>query len=220
MEDKEKAKEIATAAAAVKSEMPEAGPAELGKALGGYTAEEVAKIYAGETELVHDTAPPASPSGEAKPAKTTKVREVIPFGKRAKINNKPIDEQSKYERRNYMRPHWGKNVDETAVTHLTSHTKAMIIERGIKTLQKMYLKRDPPNAIFHTGEIETELKVYGPGKGDIIRGAMHELQKQGKGVIVHRIELGRTHRFEFELTELPASPVATLSVPQSQPASQ
>ena len=170
---------LPTVVAAVSASLPKsASPIEKGKAL-------AAKL------------PPV-----VKPVSPPQVRDVVEFGKRAKLIAKPVAEQTDYESRKYMRPFRIEKPDLNAVTHLTSHTTSMIYEKAVEYMQKLYQQREPKNTMFNTGQLSEAINTYGPARTDILRNAMKKLEKEGK-VKIHPEVHGKTVRYTFELLELP-----------------
>lgn len=176
---------ISQAVKEIRAEVKGLSPIEKGKALKAAVAKPVKPT----------TVAPATPV----------VKEVIPFGQRAKIVEKPVAEQSKYEQRFYMRDHYVEEVNENTVTHLTSHTAASLKERLLADLQKLYAKRpEPKNAEFTSRDVKKIHKIYGPASGDVSRAALRFLAKQGKMEIIPH-EQGRRTTYSFKLLELTAS---------------
>jgi hypothetical protein len=137
------------------------------------------------------------------PVAPVKQREVIEFGKRAKVVTKPSKEQSNYENRAYMKPtRFADKLNPDEVTHLTSHTTEMLLPAMLPALKEMYAKRSPANAMFTAAEIERHFNIFGPAKGDICRKAFKQLEKDGK-VKTHAVQLGKVTRYTFELLDLP-----------------
>lgn len=171
----------------LKAEVKGMTPIERGKTLAKATAKPEAPVVVKIVEVV-------------KPA----VKDVIPFGQRAKIVEKPVESQTKYERRAYMRNHCAEEVNENTVTHLTSHTTASLKERILADLQKLFASRaEPKSAEFTSRDVKEFYQLYGPAAGDGARAALRFLTKQGKMEIVPH-EQGRRTTYSFKLLELTA----------------
>jgi hypothetical protein len=161
----------------------------------------------------------------AKPVKTKKVKtetakitpttapevkerpQLIEFGKRAKIVEKPEAEQTAYEKRYYMRDYHQDTVNPDTVTHLTSHTAGMIRERLLPLLQEMYAKREPKNAEFTCRDIIDALSICGPAQSDIVRAVFRELARAKKVEEIPHPN-GRRTTFSYVLKELVPPTVA------------
>ncbi len=165
------------------------------------TASPIVKGEALKAKLAKTSPTPSVTTTVAQP----KLREVVEWGKRAVIQEKPAEQQSDYESRSYMRNMYVEKPDANTVTHITSHTTSMIFEKAIEYMQGMYLKRSPANSMFKSGELSETMKTYGPARTDIIRNAMKKLAKDGK-VKVHKVVQGKVVRYTFELLELPVVP--------------
>jgi len=135
-----------------------------------------------------------------------KTREVLAFGKRAQIVNKSIEEQTPYEKRGYMRNRYVEDVNQNTVTHLTSHTKQMLIPVIIGKMQEMVTAGH--DAMFKATELESVFQIFGPAKGDVVRGALKHWAKEANGskIAVHKEEHGKVARYTFELLDLPDLP--------------
>lgn len=175
-----------------------AGPVERGKAL----AAKLPKPKLATAKTTHKAVVTGTP---AEPTKT-KSLDVIEFGKRAKIIAKPVAEQTKYERRGYLRDFYVEEVDENTVTHMTSHTQGQIYERLLAELQKMYAERDPKDPNFKTRDVINRFKTFGSSYGDIVRSAFKKLAKDGKVEITEVSHGPKRHTFNYKLLQL--TPIA------------
>jgi len=155
---------------------------------------------------------PATVSTTVAPVATeVKLRpDVIEFGKRAQLKPKPIDAQTPYEKRYYMRMFHCEHPKSDEVTHLTSHTVAMLRDKVLAALQDMYSKRSPGDRkeIFSARDLTDYFDIYGPAKGDVPMAALLE-QVKAK-TVEHITEVhGRKTRHYFKLLQLvPAMPAA------------
>ncbi len=170
----------------VKQAMPLGTPLERGKAL--------------KTKLSQ----PAVTTAVA--AVAQKVREVVEFGKHAKLVAKPVAEQKEWEHRSYLRDWFNEKPDVNTLSHSTSHTTNEIYEHAISAMQELYTKRSPANPMFKAHDLVEYYHIMGPAISDVVRNAMKKLQKDGK-VKIHTDHVGKNPRYTFELLELPQTPV-------------
>ncbi len=175
-------KSMPEALAEVSVAMPNASPIAKGKALAESLGAPVVTIAMAVPEI--------------------KVREVIEFGKHAKLVNKPVAEQKPWEHRAYLREWFTENPDVNTVTHATSHTINEIYTHAIAKMQELYAARSPVNPMFKARDLANAFATMGPAWQDIIRNAMKKLAKDGK-VAIHSETHGKTIRYTFELLDLP-----------------
>lgn len=100
----------------------------------------------------------------------------------------PIDEQSRYERRHYMRD-FHNNEKPEVVRHSTSHKLADAKEQILAFMK--------PEKKYRTGDIVEAIDSFGPSYGDVIRNSMRALKKEGK-VQIDRISLNERTRAKYE----------------------
>ena len=144
----------------------------------------------------------ASKPATAKPAKDkakkgskatakpeTAKREVVAFV------IKPVDEQSRYEQRYYMRD-FHKDEQATVVRHKTSHGIASASEACLAFMQAQADKTK--KRTFRTHDLIQAIDSFGPSYGDCIRNSMRKLKAAGL-VQIHRVEDGSRSKYEFEL---------------------
>ena len=124
----------------------------------------------------------------------TAKREVVAFV------IKPVDEQSHYEQRYYMRD-FHKDEQATVVRRKTSHGIATASEACLAFMRAQADKTK--KRLFRTHDLIQGINSFGPSYGDSIRNAMIKLKAQGI-VKIHRVEDGSRSKYEFEL--LPEKP--------------
>ena len=168
----------------------------------GITASPVTRGRTLAAKLAKPAKPAVATITTTVPVAETKVRDVIEFGKHAKIEVKPATEQKEWEHRAYMREWFVEKPNADTVTHNTSHTTKEIYDHAIEAMQKMYSKRTPANPMFKAHDLVVEFSIYGPAVSDIVRNAMKKLQKDGK-VKIHTTFVGKNPRYSFELLDLP-----------------
>ncbi len=117
-------------------------------------------------------ATPSKPSKAKKAAAPTEApkREVVPFIVKAVVD------QSKYERRSYMR-NFHINEAEDVVRHVSAYGVDEALKKSLAYMKKVHKKSG--QTMFKTGELIIGIKSYGPATGDCIRSAMTKLDKQG-----------------------------------------
>ncbi len=184
-----------------------AGPKERGEAL---------KVKLGKPQLAKAKpdmtvkAKSGVEGGIIAPAPKTRSLAVIEFGKRAKVIEKPMTEQTHYERRGYMRNFHLEEINENTVTHLTSHNLKMIFDAALPKMQEMYNQRTPSQAerdIFRTRDLIDALGTWGPAYGDINRAVMRKYAKLGYIEIIEVPNGPKRHTFKYKLLQL--TPVET-----------
>ena len=121
---------------------------------------------------------------------------------------KPVDVQTPYERRSYMR-NFHENEQADHVYHNTNY--------GIKTAMPKLLSfmRRQANSkakktMFLTNDLIAGIDSFGSAYGDVIRNSMSKLAKQGF-VKIHKITEEKTRaKYRFELLpQVPAQPEAS-----------
>ena len=139
------------------------------------------------------------PKNSKKSSKPEPKREVVAF------IVKPVDAQTPYERRSYMR-NFHENEQADHVYHSTNY--------GIKTaMPKLlaFMRRQANSKAkkteFLTNDLIAGIDSFGSAYGDVIRNSMHKLAKQGF-VKIHKITEEKTRaKYRFELLpQAPAQP--------------
>ena len=115
----------------------------------------------------------------------TKKRDVVA------IQTKPVESQTAYERRGYMRDHF-HNAPETEVRHATSDTLSGIVDKFV-----MYVATTKKTH-FQTGDLINAFQTVGPSRGDVNRSAMRHL-KSVKAVSIHNIGTKKHPRYTYDV---------------------
>ena len=147
----------------------------------------IAPVIATPAKPAKDKAKKGSKATAAKPE--TAKREVIAFV------IKPVDEQSRYEQRYYMRD-FHKDEQATVVRHKTSHGIATASEACLAYMRAQADKTK--KRTFRTHDLIQAIDSFGPSYGDCIRNSMRKLKAQGL-VAIHPVEDGSRSKYEFEL---------------------
>lgn len=143
----------------------------------------------------------AEDTGKEKPASKRKTVAVITV---------PVEKQTAYERRTYMR---GDGEADEIVRHKTSHTRKELENLLVPEMQRQYLLRmqaespkDPE--VFFTADLVEGLNICGPAYGDNVRGAMQALSKVKPNPQVRvrkTVKKGR-NTYKYILLDLPKVP--------------
>jgi hypothetical protein len=170
--------DLKTAAATV------GGPAEKGKAL--------ASALGSKVPVIVPPTPIAPPSGIVETTKSLAAkakRQVVAYA------IKPVEEQSAYEQRYYMRNHF-IDEPETVVRHVTNYGIHTAAEAILKFAEATH-KKTPAKTTFKTGELINGIRSFGPACGDVCRGACRMLAKQNV-VKIHPIKSETHSRAKYE----------------------
>jgi hypothetical protein len=129
---------------------------------------------------------------------------------------KPVTEQSRYEKRHYMRDFHHEEKAEV-VRHATNFGIKSATEACLKEMIAL-AKSKAKQTTFVTNDLVNAIDSCGPAYGDVIRNSMRKLAKQNL-VKVHKHVEGKKVRYKFEL--LPAALVEPKpAVPVVAPAAE
>jgi N-methylhydantoinase B/oxoprolinase/acetone carboxylase alpha subunit len=127
--------------------------------------------------------------GEAKASKSgTKKREVVA------IATKPVESQSDYEKRFYMRD-WKHDAPLTEVRHATNTATLEIVDKFVMWVA------EHKQTEFKTGDLISIFETCGPSYGDVIRSAMRHL-KAVKAVKISNIGSKKRPRYKYTVNEV------------------
>ena len=188
----EKSQSIMSAAISeVKTETPLGDPKARAEALKA-KLNQSKPLPNGKQSKAKATAKPSTGKPKPEPSEATAKREVVA------VQIKPVDEQSPYERRYYLR-NFHADEEDTVVRHSSSHTIAKAMEEALAFMRKVCTESKGTKKVFRTGEIIAAIKSYGPGYGDGIRNAMRKADKAGLVKMTEVAEENCRSKYQYEL---------------------
>lgn len=115
----------------------------------------------------------------------------------------PVDKQTNYEKRFYMR-NFHEKEDATHVAQRSSHGIASASEQCLAFMREVHSK-DAAKTHFKTSDLILGITSFGPAYGDSIRNAMRKLAKAGI-VKIHIITGKSRAKYDFELLKFAPDP--------------